>query len=106
MRFELQVIPSVDSYSHRKTIETAIGVIAEAGLEVSLTSVGAAINGTWDEVMPILKEVDTTLRSELPEVTTTLRISSGGTETSEDAVVEEASEESFAASDAPSFTPR
>ena len=108
MRFELQLIPPVDAGDQSSRLKTAIEIIKQAGFPVAVTSVGAAVTGGWEDVMPVLKEIHETLGSRIPGLTTTVRIENGESENkssiSDDTLVEEASEESFPASDPPSFT--
>jgi len=124
MLVELQIVP-VGAGSHvADAIAKAVDVIRKSGLPYQLTPSGTAVEGSWDEVMPVIKRAHTMTRSSHSHVITTLRIeddsqaksqivenvehvtgalSHGAGGASSEEKVQEASEESFPASDPPGY---
>ncbi|MEX2444674.1 MAG: MTH1187 family thiamine-binding protein [Alkalispirochaeta sp.] len=124
MLVELQIVP-VGAGSHiADAVAKAVEVIKKSGLSYQLTPSGTVVEGSWDEVMPVIKEAHDITRSAHSHVITTLRIeddaqaksqlmenvehvsgklAQNASGASSEEKVQEASEESFPASDPPGY---
>lgn len=123
MLFELSLIPTRSQHHIGEAISRAVRLIEEAGLDYQITAAGTCIVGTWDEVMPVIKRCHELARQSSSQVISTIRIEDDAVTPPtldgnvrrvreqvaaagrRDGSVDEAGEESFPASDPPSFNP-
>ena len=122
MLFEIQILPLGVGTDIREVVADAVEIVEEAGLSYRLTPSGTVIEGGWERVMPVIQKAHIRARERSDHVVTTLRIeddAAGANKLSENvrAVedslsgrqgdgpnrVQEASEESFPASDPPAY---
>ena len=72
--FELSVHPLSTSSHLSAGIAEAVKMIDESGLPYLLTPSSTCIEGSWDEVMPVLRACHERLREKYPHVITHIRI--------------------------------
>lgn len=74
MLFELTIVP-VTGHAHISgEIAEALKIIDAAGLAYRLMPTGTCIEGTWDEVMPVIRRCHDHIRKFTPYVVTTISI--------------------------------
>jgi uncharacterized protein (TIGR00106 family) len=125
MLVELSIVPVGGSRHLSDFVSALVHEVHESGLAYTLTPSGTVIEGDWDEVMPVVRSAHKKALSDSGHLVTTIRIEdeSGGTAKLSSNIqnveeklghparrdvpekkVREAAEETFPASDPPSFT--
>lgn len=74
MLLELSVIPLQGGASTSDEIAEVLRIVDESGLPYLLTPSGTCIEGTWDEVMPLVRRCHERVRERSPHVVTILKI--------------------------------
>lgn len=124
MLFELSLVPVNAGEPLSKHIAKAVRIIDKAGLNYEVTPASTCVEGTWEEVMPVLYECHRYMKSVSNHVITTIKIEEddtspasltqnvthvtekiAGNPAGQQGRVDEALEETFPASDPPSFMP-
>ncbi|MFP4431069.1 MAG: MTH1187 family thiamine-binding protein [Spirochaetota bacterium] len=124
MLFELSLVPVNTGEPLSKHIAKAVRIIDEAGLNYEVTPASTCVEGTWEEVMPVLHECHRYMKGVSSHVVTTIKIEDddispasltqnvihvtekvAGNPAERQGQVDEALKETFPASDPPSFMP-
>lgn len=74
MLFELSIIPLDQGVSLATHIAKVIAIIKEAGFPYELTAMSTQIEGTWEEVMPLIKKCHEEIRNYSHRVLTSIKI--------------------------------
>jgi uncharacterized protein (TIGR00106 family) len=74
MLVQISVTPLGTGTSLSDEIAEVLRMVDESGLPYLLTPAGTCIEGTWDEVMPLVRRCHERMREMSPHVVTTLRI--------------------------------
>lgn len=74
MLIELSVVPLQGGTSASDEIADVLRIVDESGLPYLLTPSGTCIEGTWDEVMPLVRRCHERVRERSPHVVTMLKI--------------------------------
>ena len=74
MLFELSMVPLNGHVHISSEIAEVVRVIDAAGLAYCLTPTGTCVEGTWDEVMPVIRRCHDQMRRLAPHVLTTVSI--------------------------------
>ena len=124
MLFELSLVPVNTGESLSTHIAKAVRIIDKAGLNYQVTPASTCVEGSWEEVMPVLQECHQYMKSVSNHVITTIKIEEddtspasltqnvthvtekvAGNPAEQQGRVDHALEETFPASDPPSFMP-
>ena len=124
MLFELSLVPVNSGEPLSTHIAKAVRILDKAGLKYEVTPASTCVEGSWKEVIPVLHDCHRYMKSVSNHVITTIRIEEDDTSPASltqndthvtDKVtgnpaeqperVDEALEETFPASDSPSFMP-
>lgn len=74
MLFELTIVPLTGKGHISHEIAEALKIIDAAGLSYRLTPTGTCLEGTWDEVMPVVRRCHDHIRERASYVMTTITI--------------------------------
>jgi len=74
MLFELAIIPVGDDAHTSNEIAQALELIEASGLPYQLTPAATCIEGSWDEVMVVIRRCHERVRTMCPHVITTIKI--------------------------------
>lgn len=122
MLFELSLIPIHASGRLSDHLAEAVRIIDKSGLNYEVTPGGTCVTGDWETVMPVLKRCHQKMRTVSDHVVTTIKIEddavspptlSGNVghvtgkagKSSDESRVDSQIEQTFPASDPPSFMP-
>jgi uncharacterized protein (TIGR00106 family) len=74
MLVEFSVIPVGTGTSAGKEIARAVEIVEDSGLPYKLTPMGTVVEGTWDEVMGVIKKCHDGVLSHAGRVITSVKI--------------------------------
>jgi uncharacterized protein (TIGR00106 family) len=74
MLFEFSIIPMGAGTSAGKEIARAVEIVEQSGLPYKLNPMGTVVEGTWDEVMEIVKKCHDAILSHSGRVITSIKI--------------------------------
>jgi uncharacterized protein (TIGR00106 family) len=74
MLFDLSIIPMGKDGRSSKQIAEAIRIIEKSGLRFQLTPTSTCIEGSWEEVMPVIERCHNMTRGETNHVVTMIKI--------------------------------
>lgn len=83
MLFELTIVPVGTDRSMSDEIADVVKVIDESGLPYQLTPSATCVEGSWDEVMPVLRRCHEQMREYTTHVITSIRIEDEAEETNQ-----------------------
>jgi uncharacterized protein (TIGR00106 family) len=99
MLADLVIIPIGNGTHTSASLAEALKIIKDSGLPYQLTPTSTCIEGTWAEIMALVKRCHDAVRADSPHLTTLLRLEEDGGETGKlaenVASVEEEAGESF-----------
>lgn len=74
MLVQLEIVPVSGTTHLSDAIAKAVRIIDETDVPYALTPSGTCLEGTWDEVMPVIRRCHERLREDAPHVFTYIRI--------------------------------
>ncbi len=71
---EFSIVPLGKDVSVSSYVAECLKIVRKSGLSHELTAMGTIVEGTWDEVMQVVRDCHMAVRQRSPRVLTTVRV--------------------------------